>query len=35
MYIFLMKKLTIIENENCDIYGYGFNDFYCKKQYNR
>ena len=29
VYIF-NEKLTIIENENCDIYGYGFNDFYCK-----
>lgn len=28
MYIFLMKKFGKIENEDLDIYGYGFNNFY-------
>ena len=25
------EKITLIENEDCDIYGYGFNDFYRRK----
>ena len=24
------ENLKIVENDDCDLYGYGFNDFYCK-----
>ena len=27
-------KLEIVEEEDCDIYGFGFNDFYCKNSIN-